>query len=209
MTSSTTHAARLVLCRHGATEWSAMGRHTGRTDVALTDDGKAQSHRLGVALAALTAGSEPLVFCSSLQRAVDTATLAAAAMATPAELSVSDALVEVDYGVYEGLTYEQIDARQPGWDLVADGCPGGESIAQVTARCDSFIAKLERVAVGRTVVVFTHGHLSRVLTCRLLDIHVAATNSLHNDTASFGCIDDKRGTYVLSAWNVGPTHRRP
>ena len=86
------------------------------------------------------------------------------------EATVVDALVEYDYGQYEGLTSAEIEERHPGWNLFHDGCPGGESLHQVVARCDSFIAKLERTAAGRAAIVFTHGHLSRILTTRLVGL---------------------------------------
>jgi len=118
------------------------------------------------------------------------------------EATVVDALAEYDYGAYEGLTSAQIDERQPGWELFRDGCPGGESLQQVVARCDAFIAKLERIAKGRTVIVFTHGHLSRILTTRLVGLDPQAGAVLQNDTASIGVVADKRGQYVITGWNI-------
>jgi len=118
------------------------------------------------------------------------------------EATVVDALAEYDYGAYEGLTSAQIDERQPGWELFRDGCPGGESLQQVVARCDAFIAKLERTASGRTVIVFTHGHLSRILTTRLVGLDPQAGAVLHNDTGSIGVVADKRGQYVITGWNI-------
>ena len=113
-----------------------------------------------------------------------------------------DALAEYDYGDYEGLTSAEIDAIHPGWELFKDGCPGGESLHQVIARCDAFIAKLERTAVGRTAIVFTHGHLSRLLTTRLVGLDPQAGAVLQNDAASVGIISDKRGHYVIIGWNI-------
>lgn len=188
----------ILLVRHGATDWSESGRHTGRTDVPLNEKGIRQVDRLPPLLATLSEGALPLVFTSPLQRASETARRAVPG----AEATVVDSLAEYDYGTYEGLTAAEIDARQPGWNLFVDGCPGGESLHQVLARCDAFIAKLERTAVGRTVIAFTHGHLSRILTTRLVGLSAQAGAVLQNDTASVGVIDDKRGQYVITGWNL-------
>jgi len=188
----------ILLVRHGATEWSENGRHTGRTDLALLEKGKRQADRLPPLLATLSQGTQPLVFTSPLQRARETARRAVPGV----EATVVDALAEVDYGEYEGLTSAEIEQVHPGWELFEDGCPGGEGLHQVVARCDSFIAKLERTAVGRTVVAFTHGHLSRVLTARLVGLQPEAGAVLQNDAASVGVIADKRGWYVITGWNI-------
>jgi probable phosphoglycerate mutase len=188
----------ILLVRHGATEWSELGKHTGRTDPPLIDKGIRQADRLPPLLATLSHGAMPLVYTSPLQRAAETARRAVPGV----EATVVDALVEYDYGNYEGLTSAEIDALHPGWELFADGCPGGETLHQVVARCDAFIAKLERTAAGRTAIVFTHGHLSRVLTTRLLGLPPQAAAVLQNDAASVGIIGDKRGQYVLTGWNL-------
>ena len=188
----------ILLVRHGATEWSELGKHTGRTDPPLIDKGIRQADRLPPLLATLSHGAMPLVYTSPLQRAAETARRAVPGV----EATVVDALVEYDYGNYEGLTSAEIDALHPGWELFADGCPGGETLHQVVARCDAFIAKLERTATGRTAIVFTHGHLSRVLTTRLLGLPPHAAAVLQNDAASVGIIGDKRGQYVLTGWNL-------
>jgi broad specificity phosphatase PhoE len=188
----------ILLVRHGATEWSENGRHTGRTDLPLIEKGRHQADRLPPLLATLSEGAMPLVFTSPLERAMETARRAVPG----AELTVVAALAEYDYGEYEGLTSEEIDARQPGWNLFVDGCPGGESLNQVTARCDAFIAKLERTARGGAAIVFTHGHLSRILTTRLVGLPPQAGAVLQNDAASVGIISDKRGHYVITGWNI-------
>jgi probable phosphoglycerate mutase len=119
-----------------------------------------------------------------------------------AEAEEVAALMEYDYGAYEGLTTSQILGRDPAWDLFQTGCPGGESVLQVSARCDAFVAKLERTAAGRSVVAFTHGHLSRILTVRLLGMPASAGSGLWNDTASVAAINLHRGRLVLVGWNV-------
>ncbi|MFT3855027.1 MAG: histidine phosphatase family protein [Ilumatobacteraceae bacterium] len=187
----------ILLVRHGATEWSVTGRHTGRSDKPLTDVGIEQAERAGELIGRILGGRSALVFTSPLQRARHTA-----ALAMPHnDATVVDALAEYDYGQYEGLTAAEIAERQPGWNLFVDGCPGGESLMQVSARCDSFIAKLERTAAQRAVVAFTHGHLSRVLTCRLLGLDPVNARLFENDTASVGTIAPKRGQLVLDGWN--------
>lgn len=188
----------ILLVRHGATEWSEAGRHTGRTDPPLVEKGLRQADRLPPILATLADGALPLVFTSPLQRAADTARRAVPGV----EATVVDGLVELDYGTYEGLTAEQIEERHPGWSPFKDGCPGGESLHQALARSDAFIAKLERTAAGRPAIVFTHGHLSRILTTRLVGLPSEAAAVLHNDTASIGIIADKRGNYVITGWNL-------
>ena len=188
----------ILLVRHGATEWSENGRHTGRTDLPLLEKGRHQADRLPPLLATLSEGALPVVFTSPLERAMETARRAVPGV----EATVVAALAEYDYGDYEGLTSEQIDARQPGWNLFLDGCPGGESLHQVVARCDGFIAKLERTARGGAAIVFTHGHLSRILTTRLVGLEPQAGAVLQNDTAAVGVIADKRGRYVITGWNI-------
>ena len=188
----------ILLVRHGATEWSENGRHTGRTDLPLIEKGELQAGRLPPLLATLSEGALPLVFTSPLQRAAETARRAVPGV----EAVVVDALVEYDYGTYEGLTAAEIDVRHPGWDLFKDGCPGGESLHQVVARCDAFIAKLERTAAGRAAIVFSHGHLSRILTTRLVGLQPQSAAVLQNDAASVGIIADKRGQYVITGWNI-------
>lgn len=188
----------VLLVRHGATDWSVSGQHTGRTDLPLTPQGEDQARRIGPVIQSWLGDQQPVVYTSPLQRAARTAELAMPRhRAEPV-----DALVEFDYGHHEGLTTTQILERDPEWNLFASGCPGGESIMQVTARCDSFIAKLERTASGRAVVAFTHGHLSRLLTTRLLGLPAVAAAAMWNDTASLAAIDTHRGRLVLVGWNI-------
>jgi broad specificity phosphatase PhoE len=188
----------ILLVRHGATEWSENGRHTGRTDLPLTEKGLRQADRLPPLLATLSEGALPVVFTSPLQRSAQTARRGVPGV----EAIVVDALAEYDYGEYEGMTAAEIDQLHPGWELFKDGCPGGENLHQVVARCDSFIVKLERSASGRAAIVFTHGHLSRILTARLVGLQPEAGAVLQNDAASVGIISDKRGHYVITGWNI-------
>jgi len=186
------------MVRHGATEWSVSGQHTGRADLPLTELGEDQALALAPLLHHLLDGAEPLVFTSPLVRAARTANLAMAQyVAEPVSL-----LEEYDYGEYEGLTSTEILARDPDWDLFEGGCPGGESVLQVAARCDAFRAKVERMAAGRAIVVFTHGHLGRILTARFLNLPARAGGSLWNDTATVGIINEHRGRLVMIGWNI-------
>lgn len=195
----------VLLVRHGATEWSVSGRHTGRTDVPLTLEGEAQAREVGPLLDTLLAGETPLVFTSPLLRARETARLALGRY--PATFDAD--LVEYDYGRYEGLTTSEILARDPHFDLFGPGCPAGEGPDAVAARCDRFSRKLHEEAADRAVVAFTHGHLSRVLTARLLGLPVATAAALYNETASIGMINVHRGRWVLVGWNVRAHSARP
>jgi len=178
------------------------GRHTGRTDLPLTEAGVAQARAVGPLISHLLAGAEPVVFTSSLQRAAHTARLALPDV--PA--SPADELLEFDYGRFEGLTTAEIYAARPDWDLFSTGCEGGERPQQVASRCDSFVDRLIQTAPGRAVVAFTHGHLSRVLTARLLGLPTSTAAALFNETASVGMINVHRGRWVLVGWNIrGPT----
>jgi probable phosphoglycerate mutase len=138
---------------------------------------------------------------SPLRRAVDTAELAL----PDADVTIVDALREVDYGTYEGRTTAEITAEQPGWELFTNGAPNGEGLAQVVARCDSVIAKIERTAADRVVVVVTHGHLGRVLVARLLGLPGQVAATLYHDTGSLGVVERRRGSYVLTGWNIRPS----
>lgn len=192
----------IVVVRHGETEWSASGRHTGRTDLALTDRGRSEAEAAGAVIRDALDGNPPTaVYASPLRRARDTAALALG-VDRP---MIDDRLAEVDYGRYEGLTSEAIREIQPGWDLWADGTPGGESVAGIAARCDSFIADLRRRDAGGRVVIVSHGHLGRALTSRLVGWDVTAARALQSDTASVGLVIVKRDIPVLAAWNRHPT----
>ncbi|ETB07670.1 acid phosphatase, partial [Mycobacterium avium subsp. paratuberculosis 10-5864] len=140
------HNHRLVLLRHGETEWSKTGRHTGRTEVELTEAGRTQAERAGRALSELKL-VEPLVISSPRQRSLATAELAGLNVD-----EVSEQLAEWDYGSYEGLTTEQIRQSVPDWLVWTHGCPGGESVAQVSGRADAAVTAALRQMESRDVV---------------------------------------------------------
>jgi broad specificity phosphatase PhoE len=183
----------IVLARHGETEWSRDRRHTGRTDIPLTEAGRRQAAMLR---GALDGRRFTRVLSSPLSRALETCRLAG--LEDQAELS--DDLLEWDYGDYEGITTAEIRERRPGWYLWRDGCPGGESAADVGRRVDRVIASLE--GVGGDVAVFAHGHVLRVLTARWLGLGPEAGALFKLDTATLSALGYERETRVITRWNV-------
>src|SRR3954466_3920317 len=154
-------AQEVYVVRHGETEWSLSGQHTGTTDLPLTDHGRAVALRLRPLLADQRFA---LVMTSPLKRARQTCELVGLAGRAVVERD----LVEWSYGEYEGLTPAQIDAKRPGWMIFRDGCPGGETPAQIGARVDRVIARI-RDAPG-DVALFAHGHVFRVLVARWIGL---------------------------------------
>jgi probable phosphoglycerate mutase len=151
----------LLLARHGETKWSAIGRHTGRTDLPLTQSGR---RRAAALRSALNGRAFALVLTSPLRRARETCELAGIGGAA----QVRDDLHEWDYGDYEGLTTPQIHERRPAWSLWRDGAPNGETATEVGARADRVIA--EARAADGDVIAFGHGHMLRVLGARWLGL---------------------------------------
>src|SRR5215831_7846582 len=167
----------LILARHGQTEWSAAGKHTGRSDIPLTARGEAGAAALAPVLAARAAAGHPVaaVITSPAARAVRTAELAGLGAA----MKPDPDLWEWDYGGYEGLTTAQIQQQRPGWYLWRDGViPGGaghpgESVEQVGARTDQVLARAAGLLAGGDVILVAHGHVLRVLTARYLQLPAA------------------------------------
>jgi broad specificity phosphatase PhoE len=182
----------VVLVRHGETEWSRAGKHTGRTDVALTDVGREQATALG---AALRGRELALVLTSPLSRALETCRLAGLGGAAQARVD----LKEWDYGAYEGRTTPEIREERPGWTLWRDGVPGGETAADVGERADRVIAELR--AAGGDAAVFAHGHLLRVLAARWLGLDPVEGRLFALDTATLSVLGYERETAVLRLWN--------
>lgn len=185
---------RVVLARHGQTAWSLSGQHTGLTDLPLTATGEAEARSLA---ARLQAQRFARVLCSPLQRAVQTCALAG--FGTRAEIDAR--LVEWHYGDYEGRTSAQIHALQPGWQLFRDGCPGGETPAQVAQRADSLVGTL-RGFDGDTLL-FSSGHFLRMLAVRWLGLPAQAGALLAIDTASLGVLGYEHQVQqpTLRLWN--------
>jgi probable phosphoglycerate mutase len=187
---------KFVLVRHGETEWSASGQHTGRTDLALTEHGREQAARVKpVVLAALGDLEVASLCCSPLRRAQQTAHL----IVGSEHVEIDDRLREFDYGDYEGLTTTEIQSMVPGWTLW-DGCPGGESMADVVARVDSFIGDARARACALTAV-FAHGHLLRIFAARALGQPGTLGRHLALDTASVSEIEDLRDGPAITRWN--------
>jgi probable phosphoglycerate mutase len=182
----------VVLVRHGETEWSRSGRHTGRTDVPLTDLGRHQAELLG---RRLRGRSFALVLTSPLGRARETCRLAGLGEGG----LLRDELREWDYGEYEGITTPEIRSRRPDWFLWRDGCPGGETAAEVGARADRVVAELR--AAGGDCAVFGHGHMLRVLAARWLGLPPGEGRLLGLSTATLSVLGYERETPVLWLWN--------
>jgi len=183
---------RVVTIRHGATEWSESHRHTGRTDIPLTDEGRQQAAALRPRLAPR---DWALVLTSPLSRAAQTCALAGLA-----DQSVLDPdLLEWDYGDYEGLTSAQIQEDRPDWCLWTDGCPGGEQAADVAQRADRVIARC--LAAPGDVAVFAHGHLLRVLGARWVGAAPAFGASLLLSTTGVSTLGWEHSTRVIESWN--------
>jgi broad specificity phosphatase PhoE len=182
----------VVLVRHGQTEWAREERHTGRTDVPLTGEGRRQAEVVGRRLAG---HRFTLVLTSPLSRAVDTCRLAGLGAAA----EVRQDLVEWDYGDYEGLTTAAIRAEAPGWNLWRDGCPGGEAAGDVGRRADRVVAEL-RLLEG-DAAVFAHGHLLRVLAARWVGMPAEAGGAMGLSTATVSILGFEQGSPVIWLWN--------
>jgi probable phosphoglycerate mutase len=179
--------------RHGETEWSLSGRHTGRTDLPLTEHGREQARGLAPRLSAWRFS---LVLCSPLGRARETCELAGLGDLAEA----CDDLHEWDYGDYEGLTTPEIRERNPDWVLWRDGCPGGETPQQVGERADRALERLR--AVGGDAAAFAHGHILRVVTARWLAMEPAAGARFALQAAALSVLGFEHETEVLSRWNT-------
>ena len=168
----------IVVARHGETEWSRSGQHTGRTDIPLTANGERGAKLLGERVRTMQFTH---VWTSPLIRASKTAELAGF---TSAE-AVPD-MMEWDYGEVEGLTTLTYWETNPGWDLYDDGCPGGEGMMDISARADTVIARLR--AVEGDVLLFSHGHFLRVLAARWLGLDPKLASAFFLSTASVGIL---------------------
>jgi broad specificity phosphatase PhoE len=192
----------LILLRHGETEWSLAGKHTGRTDIPLTPRGEAAA----AALARLLAKRNIVaVFTSPAQRAARTAELAGLADAKP-----DPDLWEWDYGGYEGLTTAQIQQQRPGWYLWRDGViPGdaahpGETVQQVGERVDRVLRRVAPLLADGDVALVAHGHVLRVLTARYLRLEPSAGRLFRLDTGTVSTLGTEHAEPVIASWNVPP-----
>jgi broad specificity phosphatase PhoE len=187
---------KVLVVRHGSTEWSRAMRHTGRTDIPLDPHGENQARALQGKLASWQVTN---VFSSPRQRALRTCQLAGFGK----DVHVLEDLAEWDYGDYEGLTSEQIHKTNPTWFLWREGCPGGESPAQVAARADRVISLIR--PLSGTSVLFAHGHLLRVLAARWLGLGPEAGACFAFDAAHLGVLGYEHQTSVIRLWNEPPT----
>ncbi len=180
----------LWLVRHGETEWSAAGRHTSSTDLALTSEGE----RKAAAVGRMLAGKKfALVLASPLRRALETCRLAGYSA------EITPDLREWGYGAYEGLTTAQIQVTNPGWTIWTGTPPGGESAEEVAARADRVIASA--VAAGGDVALFGHGHMLRVLAARWLELDPTGGRLFALSTGSISALGYEHETRVLQMWN--------
>ena len=192
----------LILLRHGETEWSLDGKHTGRTDIPLTARGEGAAKALEPVL---SRRGIVAVFTSPARRAVTTAAFAGLSNAQP-----DPDLWEWDYGGYEGLTTPQIQETRPGWYLWRDGViPGdaqhpGETIEQVARRTDRVLARAEPLLPSGDVALVAHGHVLRVLTARYLQLDPVGGRLFRLDTGTVSTLGTEHDLPVITSWNVPP-----
>lgn len=190
-----TDLPHIYLVRHGETEWSLVGRHTGRTDLPLTPHGEQNARRLKVALHGIPFEQ---VWTSPLQRARRTAELAGFGEQAAVDLD----LQEVDYGQYEGRRTAEIRQERPDWDMFRDGCPGGESLADLQARADRVLARLDDYPSGN-LLIFAHRHFLQVLAVRWIGLPVGEGRKFLLGTAALSVLSYYRSISepVIARWN--------
>jgi probable phosphoglycerate mutase len=191
----------LYILRHGETEWSALGRHTGVTDISLTDTGEQQARRAGLVISALRGTAVPpaRVFTSPRKRAIRTAELAGFEVD-----ETLDELAEWDYGDYEGLTTEQIRETIPGWTVWTHPSPNGEDPKEVSDRADLILARVRGILPSGDVVLVGHGHFSRVLIARWLNLPTDQGVHFGLDAAGTVVLDHERGEPRVGRLNIPP-----
>ena len=195
MSESESHG-EAVLVRHGETEWSRSGQHTGRTDIPLTERGRNDARLLAPLLSSVDFA---LVLSSPLGRARETCELAGLGR----RMELEPDLMEWNYGDYEGLTSKEIKRTAPNWMVFTDGCPGGETPEQVAARADRVINRV-RSATG-PVALFAHGHLLRVLAARWIGLPPSAGQNFLLDTSTVGVLGYYQGVPAMKRWNAPVT----
>lgn len=196
-TGRNSHGPRILLARHGQTAWSLLGKHTGRTDVPLLEEGRRGAKLLGARLAGEPwAGLPGLeVRTSPLVRASESCDLAGFGV----RAEPWDTLMEWDYGDYEGMTPAEIQAIRPGWLIWRDGVPGGESVADVAARADEVVAWAR--SAERDVLVFAHGHVLRALAARWLGFEASFGARIRLEPTSLSVLGWAYGEPALERWN--------
>jgi broad specificity phosphatase PhoE len=190
----------VYLLRHGETEWSRNGRHTSRTDLALTPAGERRAAEAGRLLATLRGDGQPALVASSPRaRALRTAELAGLSVGL-----VTEDLAEWDYGDYEGLSTPQIRETVPGWTVWTHECPGGETAAQVGARATRVLERVRTALADGDVILVGHGHFSRVLVATWLGQDTTAGVHFGLDAAAVTVLGDERGVPQIKRLNVPP-----
>jgi len=183
---------RVVLVRHGQTEWSLSGQHTGSTDIPLTEEGRRHAAALGARLAGFEFAR---VLTSPMSRAIETCRLAG----LDGRAEITDDLREWDYGGYEGRRTAEIREERPGWDLWRDGVPDGETVEEVGRRADLLIETAR--GTDGDVALFAHGHVLRVLGARWIGLPPDHGARLALSTASISVLAWERETAVIDRWN--------
>ena len=191
----TATSPELYLVRHGETEWSRSGRHTGTTDLPLTEDGRKAARLLRPAL---EGKNFALVLTSPMRRARETCELAGLGD----RAAIEPDLREWGYGEYEGKTHEEIEKQAPGWLIFEHGCPGGESPEQVGFRLDGLLSRL-RARAGN-VALFAHGHVFRALAARWVGLPVSEGRHFLLDTGTISILGYYRGNPAVKRWNSPP-----
>ena len=187
------------LARHGETEWTQTRRHTGTTDIPLTERGREQARALIPSFEGIQFDD---VLSSPMQRAEETARLIGL------DPVPDERLMEWNYGKYEGRTAAEIQGERPGWDLWRDGCPGGEQADDVARRLEPLLDHL-RTGGERRVVLFGHAHCFRVLAGSWLELGAMAGRALTLGTASLSVMATEHGNPVIAHWNAVPLERAP
>jgi broad specificity phosphatase PhoE len=193
---------RFCLIRHGATAWSVSGQHTGRSDIALTDQGRQESRELGARLRGVTIAR---VLCSPLLRARQTCDTIGWDAAL---IDIEPDLAEWDYGDYEGWRSVDIRRERPDWNLFRDGCPGGETPAEISDRVDRILARLR--TLHGNIGICSHGDIGRVLAARWIGLTVEQAQRLVLHTASLSVLGyehDRIDRPAIMRWNDVPLER--
>ena len=182
----------LYLIRHGQTQWSKAGKHTGLTDIPLTKEGQKEARALGQSLKNISFSH---VFCSPLLRVVQTASIAGLS----ANMTIDPDLVEINYGDFEGITSKEIKEIDPMWGAFIKDCPNGETLDQIKTRADRVIARV--LELEGNVVVASSGHFSRVLGTRWIQQQVSFAKHLFLSTASKSVLSFEHSNRVIQSWN--------
>ena len=194
---------RIYLMRHGETAWSLSGQHTGRADIPLTKNGEEEARQLGERLKSISFNQ---VYCSPLLRAQQTAALAGLSQS----LMIDDDLAEWDNGDYEGKTHADVSVLRPNWNLFRDGCPNGETPADISMRADRLVARF--VQRDGNIAVFAHSHIGRVLAARWIGLDVEHAERFLLDTASVSVLSHNREATKprsIMLWNSTPLNSFP